>query len=1005
MKFTDVFIKRPVLATVISLLIFLIGARAFVQLDVRQYPEIKNTVIKISTQYPGADSKLVKGFITAPLQEAVAEASNIEYITSSSTQGLSVIEAHLKLNTEPGAAIAEVQAKVASKRNVLPDNAENPVIESTTGSATALMYIAFYSNDLSRPQITDYIQRVVQPQLQALPGVAKARIIGQPLAMRVWLDPKRMTALGVTAEDIAQSLRKNNFQVGVGAIKGKYVALDLTASTQLSNARDFSKLVVLSKDKTLVRLGDVAQVKLGAENYKTSAWYSGIPAVFIGVEPAPEANPLTVANLVNQEVPVIRKQLPEGVKVKVPYDASEFIQASIDEVYTTLIEAMIIVLVVIYVTLGSLRAAIVPAIAVPLSMVGAGFIMYAFGYSINLLTLLAMILSIGLVVDDAIIVVENVHRHIEAGKRPHDAALAGARELALPIIAMTTTLLAVFAPIGFEGGLLGALFSEFVFTLAAAVLISGIVALTLSPMLSARVLKSRRESGRFEQWVEQKFESLSATYRRLLQSGLQTRSVFIFVGVVVFISNFFMWASSKQEVAPTEDQSILFFAAASPQTATLDYHKHYAKQIHDIFKQFPEYKESFFILARAADTTFGGFKMKSPEKRQRSQMQVMFPLMGALTQVPGFKVGMFPAPSIPTPSRGFPVQFVLMSSRDHKDINKYANQLIGSSMKSGHFVFLKKSVDINRPTVRIQIDRNRAGDLGINMEDIGKVLSRMLGGGYVNWFTMSGRSYKVIPQVAQNFRVNESLLEDYHIRAANGQLIPLSNLVKLHRSVEPSARTQFQQLNSITIEGLLMPGTDIGTALGVLEKQANAILPKDYQYDFTGESRQFAAQGHSFIVTFIMSLLVIYLVLAAQFESWRDPLIILVSVPMATAGALIFITLGASTINIYTQVGLITLIGVIAKNGILIVEFANKLRDSKNMSKLEAIVEASAIRLRPIIMTSVSLILAMVPLLIATGPGAISRFDIGLTIAAGLGIGTLFTLFVLPAFYLVIARR
>lgn len=1004
MNFTDIFIKRPVLATVVSLLILIIGLRSLGLLEVRQYPELNNTVVTVTTAYPGASSDLVKGFVTTPLQQAIAEANGIDYLFSKSTLGVSTIEAHMVLNYDANAAVAEIQAKVASQRNVLPADAQDPVIESKTGDSTALMYIAFYSESVPRPQLTDYVTRVAQPQIQALPGVAKARVYGQQFAMRIWLDPKRMAALNVTAQDVAAVLQTNNYLAGIGSTKGKYVAIDLTATTDVSDPQDFQKLVVRGSDGTLVRLGDIARTELGGEDYNSTAWYQGIPAVFIAVEQAPGANPLTVARLVNEEVPKIRAQLPEGMNVKIPYDASQFIEDSIDEVYKTLAEAVLIVLVVVYLTLGSMRAALVPAVAVPLSLIGGAFVMLVLGYSLNLLTLLSMVLAIGLVVDDAIIVVENVHRHIEQGESRFHAALHGARELAVPIIAMTTTLLAVYAPIGFMGGLVGTLFTEFAFTLTGAVLISGVVALTLSPMLSSKVLKPHGSPGRFEKRVERFFSWLSDRYQRLLHSSLDTVPASVVFGVVVLVAIVPMWMMTPEELAPTEDQGIIFFQGTGPRTATLDYHEAYSRQIQQIFETYPEYNDSFYILGMTQDTVFGGFKLKSIGQRERSQMEVYPQLQGQLQGVAGYQLFAFPRPSLPGSSGGLPVQFVITSDRDYEDLTQLADQLIGRAMQSGNFMFLKKSVDLDRPSTRLVVDRDRAGDLGITMADIGRNLGGMLGGGYVNRFSMEGRSYKVIPQVEREFRLDAAQLEDYYIRAGNGQLVPLSTVVSFEHDVEPSQRTQFQQLNSLTVEGMAAPGVSLGVALGYLEEQAAELFPKGYTYDYIGEARQFAQEGAGLMITMFLSLLVIYLVLAAQFESWRDPLIILVAVPMSIAAAVAFMFLGFATLNIYTKVGLITLIGVVAKNGILIVEFANQLQINKGLSKREAVEQAAAIRLRPIIMTSVALVVAMVPLLTASGPGAVSRFDIGLTIATGLGIGTLFTLFVLPAFYMLIAR-
>lgn len=1006
MKFTDIFIRRPVLATVVSLLILLMGLRSLGLLEVRQFPVIKNTVITVTTSYPGASSELIKGFITSPLQQAMSEANGIDFISSTSSQGRSTIEAQMRLNYDPNAAIAEIQAKVASKRGELPAEALDPVIESTTGDRTALMYLALFSETVPRPQISDYVLRVVQPQLQALPGVAKARLFASQFAMRIWLNPQRMAALGVTGEDVVNVLRNNNYQAGIGATKDKYLSINLTASTNVDAPEDFSKLVVRNENDSLVRIQDIATTELGADDYNMTTWYKGIPSVFIAIEQAPGANPVTVADAVNNLIPKIEANLPNGLQIKVPYDASQFIKSSIKEVYKTIIEAVLIVLVVIYLTLGSLRAAIIPAVAVPLSMIGSAFVMYLLGYSLNLLTLLSMVLAIGLVVDDAIIVVENVHRHIENGESRMQAALSGARELAVPIIAMTTTLLAVYAPIGFMGGLTGALFIEFAFTLTAAVLISGVIALTLSPMLASRVLKEHGGEGRFEQQVEKVFNGFSNAYSRALHAALNKIWLIVALGVAILFSNYLMYINSKNELAPDEDQGILFFSASGPRTATLEYLEAYGAQIQSGFETFPEYNDSFYILGGTPGQIFGGFKMIPSEDRERSQKEVQGPLSGMLSQVAGMRSFVFPRPSIPTPSRGAPLQFVVTSDGSYEELVEVANQLLGKAMASGRFMFLEKSIDIDLPNINIEIDRDRAGDLGIDMASIGRNLGTLLGGGYVNRFSMDGRSYKVIPLVSRDYRRDAEMLKDYYVRTKAGDMVPLSTVVSMTQTVEPTDRTQFQQLNSLVIQGVTLPGVALGDALEHLTKLAQETLPKGYGYDYLGDSRQYAQESSALTVTMFMSLLIIYLVLAAQFESWRDPAIILVSVPLATAGALLFIMLDVSalSLNIYTKVGLITLIGVVAKNGILIVEFANKLQISEGLGKREAVEKAAAIRLRPIFMTSIALIVAMVPLIIATGAGAVSRSHIGLTIAAGLGIGTFFTLFILPAFYILMAR-
>ncbi|MBT8079297.1 MAG: efflux RND transporter permease subunit [Gammaproteobacteria bacterium] len=1007
MKFTDLFIQRPVLASVVSLLILVVGLRSITALELREFPEISNTVVSVTTAYPGASSELMQGFITTPLQQAIAEANGIDFLVSRSSQGVSVIEAHMELDYDPNAAVAEIQAKVASQRGALPAESEDPVIDSTTGDQTALMYIVFFSKQMSISQTTDYLLRVVQPKLQATPGVAKAQLFGSgSFAMRIWLDPERMSALNVSAQDVADVLRANNFLAAVGQTKGTYVLKNLSATTDIANENDFRRLVVRKDEEALVRLEDVARIELGSENYDSVSWLDGIPGAVVAIEPAPGSNPLTVARLVRDEMEDVKAQLPAALTANVAYDASVYIEDSISEVFKTLIEALFIVLVIIYLSLGSIRAAIVPALAVPLSLVGGAFLMLLMGFSINLLTLLALVLSIGLVVDDAIIVVENVHRHVQMGKSRFQAAIDGAREIGMPIIAMTTTLIAVYAPIGFMEGLVGTLFTEFAFALAGAVLVSGVVALTLSPMLSGKILHRKDEPGRFEAAVERFFQRLAAAYRRRLSNTLDFVPVTMVFAGVVLLSIYFMFVTTPSELAPVEDQSILFMSGRMPQTATIEYNEIYTRELVKALGTMPEEHNTFLFMGRAGpNTVFGGFKMQPPSERDRFVLEVLPDVQNALDSIAGMKIAAFARPSLPGERGGLPVQFVIQSNDDFGTLDSVADQLIGAAMQSGQFRFLQKSIEFSRPRTTLVVDRDRAGDLGISMADIGRTLSTMLGEGYVNRFNFEGRSYKVIPQLEREFRLTTESLRDYYLPTDAGVQVPLSALVTLERSVEPSQRTQFQQLNAVTIQGAMAPGVSLGQALDYLNSQAAVLFPAGFTVDYDGEARQYAEQGSALLVTFFLALIVIYLVLAAQFESWRDPIIILVSVPMSIAGALIFMTLGLATVNIYTQVGLITLIGLISKNGILIVEFANQLRERDGLERREAIETAAAIRLRPILMTTVAMIVAMVPLLLASGPGAVSRFDIGLVIATGLGVGTLFTLFVVPAVYMVLSSE
>ncbi|MGR8931421.1 MAG: efflux RND transporter permease subunit [Gammaproteobacteria bacterium] len=1007
MKFTDLFIRRPVLASVVSLLILVLGLRAISVLELRQYPETENTVVTVTTNYPGADGELIKGFITYPLQQAMAEADGIDYLSSTSRQGSSVIEAHMRLNYDPNAAVAEIQAKVASQRNVLPAEAEDPVITSQTGERTALMYIALYSDTLEAAQLSDYILRVIQPKIQAVPGVGKAKVLGnKTFAMRVWLDPMRMAALGVTAADVSEVLKANNYLSGVGATKGNFVKIDLRATTDAVDEAEFRNMVISNRNGALVRLQDIADTELGSEDYDAVNWYKGKMAIFMGIEQAPGANPLTVAKAVKGLLKEIERDLPDAMKVLLPYDASQFIEDSINEVFDTLMEAIAIVLVVIFLSLGSIRAALVPAVTVPLSLIGGAFLMLAMGFSVNLLTMLALVLAIGLVVDDAIVMVENIHRHIEEGQPRMQAAIMGARELGLPVIAMTTTLIAVYAPIGFMGGLVGTLFTEFSFSLAGAVLVSGVVALTLSPMMSSRFLAEAGHPGRFELAVEHFFTWLARNYQRLLHKVLEYPSAIVVFAALVLVSIYFMFMLANKELAPTEDQSILFAIATAPQTATLHYNETYARELISQFERIPEYKESFLLMGFGGDTStvFSGFKMPSTFERERSQQQIMPELQAKVANVAGFQIAVIPRPSLPGSGGGLPLQFVMVTDADYTKLDQVADEIVDKAMQSGKFAFMNKDVNFNRPQTTLIIDRDRAADLGIDMREIGRNMATLLGGQYVNRFSLQGRSYKVIPQVDDSARMDLSKLANYYLRTASGGQVPISSLVKLEDSVEPGKRTQFQQLNSLTINAMMKPGVGLGDAMAYMEQLAEEIFPRGFSFDYTGASRQYAQQGSALILTFFMSLLIIYLVLAAQFESWRDPLIIMISVPLSIASALAFIMLGFASVNIYTQVGLITLIGLIAKNGILIVEFANQLQLREKLDRFKAVEQAATIRLRPILMTTVSMIVAMVPLLMASGPGAASRFDIGLVIATGLGIGTLFTLFVVPAFYLLLAR-
>lgn len=1007
---TDLFIEKPVLSGVLSILILILGLRSIGSLELRQYPKTEDTVITVSTSLPGADSESVKSFITTPLQQVIAETSGIDYIKATSRPGVSIIEIYLKLNYPASEAVAQVQAKVASRRNVLPREADDPVIEVQTGNRLALMYLAFYSDTLAPTQLTDFLLRVIRPQFQAIQGVAKAEIYGKKTyAMRVWLDPIKLFSHNVTASEVRRSLLNNNFLSTAGETKGSLVAIDLSASTDLKSVSEFSDLVVKKVGQTIIRLRDLGRVELGADNYDSTAWYDGKTALFIGIKPTPGSNPIEISGRVRDTIEQIGPSLPSDINIFVPYDASEFIEDSINEVFKTIIEAVIIVLVVLFLSLGSVKAALIPALTLPLCLIGSAFFVLMIGFSANLLTLLALVLAIGLVVDDAIVVVENVCRLIEDGLGPKEAALVGARQLVIPIIAMTTTLIAVYVPIGFMDGIVGMLFTEFAFALASAVFISGIIALTLSPMLCSKLINKddliKKQKFKLPESIVDTLTMSKITHQKILKFSLDNPYFIVFLCSLSLLGILLFYFTSNSELAPEEDQSILYVSSKSPQTATLNYNKTYATQMIKVFESIPEYKESFMVIGfdNARHQMFGGFKMPTTDKRDRDQKSVHQELQSKLFGVTGVQSVAFPRSSLPTPGRGLPVQFVILSPDGEGTLDKAADAIIEKSLKTGHFSFLRKSIEINRPLIKIEVDRSRAGLLGIKMDELGVELSTLLGGNYVNRFSQGGRSYKVIPQVEQKFRENKNMLSNYYVRSTGGALVPLSAFAKFVESVEPSERLQFQQMNAIILEGVVSTKSNMGDAVESLEKNTRLAPVSNLSWDFAGEARQFKNQSSALIITFLVSIIIIYLVLAAQFESWSDPFIILTSVPLSLFGALFFASLGFVSLNIYTQVGLITLIGLVTKNGILIVEFANRLRKEEGVGKRKAIERASLLRLRPILMTTTATIVAMVPLLMASGPGAESRFQIGLIISTGLGFGTLFTLFVVPVFYLVLS--
>jgi multidrug efflux pump len=1013
LSFTDIFIRRPVLALVVSLLILLIGLKAMTGLQIRQYPKLSNTTITVTTTYPGASPDLMQGFITTPISQAVSTAEGIDYLTASSIQGTSTVTAYIRLNYDPSQALTDIMSKVQQVKFQLPKESQDPVIIKSTGQTTAVMYIGFASPELSSAAISDYLTRVVQPLLATVDGVASADILGgQTFAMRLWLDPSRMAARGISAGDVAAAIRANNFQSAPGQAKGYFTVTNVNADTGLANIQQFNKMVVKAKDGAVVRMEDIGSVDLNAQSWTSSIEMNGQHAVFIGVQATPTGNPLSLVAGIRALLPEIERNLPPSVKMQVAYDSTKFIQASIDEVKFTLAAAVVIVIGVIFLFLGSLRAVLIPVVTIPLSLVGAGIIMAALGFSLNLLTLLAMVLAIGLVVDDAIVVLENVYRHIEEGRTPAQAALIGAREIAGPVISMTLTLAAVYAPIGFLGGVTGALFREFAFTLAGAVIISGVVAVTLSPMMCSLLLSREMLHGRFVHLIDRAFSRLAEWYGRKLVRSLDYRPVTALFAAAVFASLAFMYMNTKSELAPEEDQGVLFALTKAPQYSNLDYQEAYTDKLDQAFGSFPETDLRFIVNGRfGPNQGIAGAILKPWGERSRSAQQLKPLMQQKAAAVEGMNAFVFSLPPLPGSIGGLPVQMVIYSTGGYKDIYLAMDKIKAAARKSGLFMVTDSDLDFNQPTIQVKVDRSKVNELGLTMQSIGDTLALLVGENYVNWFNLDGRSYKVIPQASRVDRLTPDTLTHYYVTAPGaggggggaGQPVPLSNLVSLAIDTQPNSLTQYNQLNSATFQAVPMPGVTMGQAVDFLEQQTKN-LPAGFSHDYLSDTRQYVREGNQLTITFVFALIVIFLVLAAQFESLRDPLVILVSVPMSMCGALMPLFFGLATMNIYTQVGLVTLIGLISKHGILMVEFANTLQVRENLDRRRAIEQAARVRLRPILMTTAAMVVGLVPLLIATGAGAASRFSIGVVVVAGMSVGTLFTLFVLPAVYTVLAK-
>ena len=1003
MKLTDLFVKRPVLSMVVSLVILIAGLQSIRSLSVRQYPRSDISVVQVSTVYVGANADLVRGFITTPLERVIASADGIDYMESTSAQNLSTIQVHLKLNYDTNAALTQIQAKVAQVKNDLPPESQAPVIElQTADNRFAAMYIGFSSKDLDQNQITDYLTRVVQPKLSAVSGVQRADILGnRTFAMRIWLKPEQMAARNISPSDVRDALSKNNYLSALGSTKGTMVSVNLVANTDLRTAKEFQQLVVKQKDGVVVRLGEIADVVLGAENYDSDVRFNGETATFMGLWVLPTANSLEVIKKVRETIPGIQSQLPTGMTVGIPYDATAYIQDAINEVLHTLGETLLIVVVVIFLFMGSFRSVLIPVVAIPISLIGAVFLMNLAGFTINLLTLLAIVLSVGLVVDDAIVMVENVERHLRMGKTPFHAALDAARELVGPIIAMTTTLAAVYTPVAIQGGLTGALFKEFAFTLAGAVIVSGIVALTLSPMMGSKLLKAGADERGFAGMINRHFDNFRNLYLRMLSGTLQYRPVVLTLWIIIVVLMVPFYMFSQRELAPTEDQGVVFGIIQSSANSTLDQTNLFTTQVYDVYRSFPENASVFQITTPTGG--FGGMVTKPWSERKKTTQQLLMESSVSLSKIAGVRVIPLTPPALPG-GGNFPVDFVIMSAAEPEQVSALADQIVQKAMASGMFVFADTDMKFDQPQTEVVFDRDKLRSQGVDLSQAGQDLSTMLGGNYVNRFSIQGRSYKVIPQVKRVERLTADQLSQIYVKGSADKLVPLSTFATLKTTTQPRSLNKFQQLNAVRIQGVIPPPVPLDQALTFLENEAKK-LPQGFTVDYAGESRQLRVEGSKFLSIFMLSAILIYLVLAAQFESFRDPFIILAgSVPLAISGALAFSFLGFTTLNIYSQVGLITLVGLIAKNGILLVEFANHLQET-GKSKLEAIVGAAGTRLRPILMTTAATVFGHFPLVFATGPGAGARNSIGIMLVSGMIIGTAFTLFIVPSIYMLVAKK
>lgn len=1004
MRALDIFVRRPVIAIVLNLALVLIGLRAASNLPIQQYPRIESSSIVITTIYVGASAETIRGFVTTPVERAVSSLTGIDYVESSSVPGLSTVTARLKLNQPSTTALAEVGNRLDQIRSELPVEIESPVVEVQRADRPyATFYVSVTSNVMKPAEVTDYLIRNIQPRLSTIANVQRVGLEGsRPLAMRIWLNAERLSAFGLNATDVEAALRRNNFLAAVGRAKSSEIQIDLLADTDLRNAEEFERLIVREDGDRVIRISDLGRVELGAEEEISNVRHNGKDAVYLSVWPLPGTNEIKVAHDLRREVQAIAPDLPAGMEIALAYDGAVYMENSIKEIMTTFLETVAIVGLIVFFFLGSWRSALVPLVTIPISLIGAMAAMMAMGFSLNLLTLLAIVLSVGLVVDDAIVVVENVARHMRDGMSRTQAALVSSRQLFGPIVAMTITLAAVYAPIGLLTGLTGVLFKEFAFTLATAVIVSGIVAITLSPIMSAYTAPEGGHESRYARFIGRQMDRASAGYGRLLDFILPLKAQVVVFAVFIGVLAVPLYMFSGKELAPVEDEGFILLIVNSAPDASLAYTSGHMDKVYAVGKSLPEFEAMFEIVFPS--NGFGGYLFKNWHDRERSAQEVQPEIFGGISQIKELQI--YPVLPPPLPGAGnFDVELVLKGPGTPEQMAQLAKKLVGAAFASGKFMFADTDLKIDLPQVRVVIDRERVADLGLDLADVGRQLGFLLAGNFVNRFTRDGRAYKVIPQVEQSARADAATLLDYKVRMRSGQQVLISSFARLETTTAPRTLARFQQADSFRVYGGVLPGVTKAAGLDALEAAAKDVLPVGYTIDYAGESRQIRQEGTTLAGTLGFSILLIYLVLAAQFGSFRDPLVVLLgSVPLAISAALVFTFLGYTTINIYSQIGLITLVGLIAKNGILIVAFANELQEM-GRGKVAAIREASITRLRPILMTTAATVFGHLPLVFVTGAGAEARNSIGIMLVSGMAIGTLFTLLILPVIYLVIAAE